>query len=174
MLQVFLLALPGYILVLATKFGIDVSRHQKYIQWHCMLMNGIDWIILPCSEALNYIIEMGPVARDMKAITWHLHSPTQQGDSAQLCMEQGAPCMMESQHQQGSIILLEPQGLSSVHHPRFMHQMQSPPSHMAVYKKKSKRAGKKTVLRNEPFAVPIKWSINRWGCTVDVAAIYSS
>ena len=37
-----------------------------------------------------------------------------------------------------------------------------------------KGAGKKAVLRDEPFAVLIKWLINRRRCTVDMAAIYSS
>ena len=82
--------------------------------------------------------------------------------------------MMESQHQQDSIFLQELLGLSSVHYPRFEHQTQIPPSHIGCIRNEGKGACKKTVLRDEPFAILIEWSINGWGCTVDVAAIYSS
>ena len=48
------------------------------------------------------------------------------------------------------------------------------PTTKAVHKVECKGAGKKAVLRDEPFAVSIKWLINRRKCTMDMAAINSS
>ena len=59
MLQEFLLEFPGHTLVLATKFGSNVSRHQKYVQWRCGQMNGIDYIILLCFEVCELSSVLG-------------------------------------------------------------------------------------------------------------------
>jgi hypothetical protein len=46
--------------------------------------------------------------------------------------------VMEIQHQPDSIFLLGFRGLSSVHHPKFVHQMQSPPNHINCIKNEEK------------------------------------
>ena len=47
--------------------------------------------------------------------------------------------MMESQHQQDSIFLQEFEGLLSMHYPKFVHQMQSPPNHTDCIQNEEKK-----------------------------------